>query len=92
MPSLYYFAGWTDSHSLVGCNHRHETVVSAVACCTSAGAYVVAVEDGELRELNEKEDLQFRYAMYGWDTGNGRFLTTILAVFAYFSRFVGLHS
>ncbi|HVO62316.1 MAG TPA: hypothetical protein VMT53_15375 [Terriglobales bacterium] len=54
MLSLYYFAAWTDSHCLVGCHHQNETIISAVACCNAAGAYVVAVEGGELRELNEK--------------------------------------
>jgi hypothetical protein len=52
MLSLHYFAAWTDSHCLVGCDHHHETIISAVACCKTAGAYVVAVERGQLRAVH----------------------------------------
>jgi hypothetical protein len=66
-PSLYYFAAWTDSGCLCGCDHFHLTVASAVACTAStyAGAYVVAVEKGEYRELDKKEEAQFQDLMYG---------------------------
>jgi hypothetical protein len=89
--SLYYFAAWTDSQCLIGCDHQHETIISAVACCTTAGAYVIAVENGELRELNEKEELEYQHAMYGYDTNKGRFLTTAIAVLAFLSRLAGHH-
>lgn len=92
MPSLYYFAAWTDSHCLAGCDHQHETVISAVACCAPAGAYVVAVENGALRELNEKEEAEFQYAMYGYDTRKNRFLAALIGVLVVVYRFAGYHS
>ena len=66
-PSLYYFAAWTDSGCLCGCDHFHMTVASAVACTAStcAGAYVVAVEKGEYRALDKKEEAEFQELMYG---------------------------
>ena len=66
-PSLYYFAAWTDSGCLCGCEHFHMTVASAVACTASsyAGAYVIAVEKGEYRELDPKEEAEFQEFMYG---------------------------
>jgi hypothetical protein len=44
------------------------SVASAVACTAStcAGAYVVAVEKGEYRALNGKEEKEFQFHMYGW--------------------------
>ena len=67
-PPLYYFAAWTDSGCLCGCDHYHMSVASAVACSASAcaGAYVVAVEKGEYRELNAREEREFQFRMYGW--------------------------
>ncbi|HYL12144.1 MAG TPA: hypothetical protein VEV41_03865, partial [Terriglobales bacterium] len=62
---IYYFAAWTDSNCLLGCDHHHETVISAVACCVLAGSYVIAVENGDLRALNDQEEAEFQYAMYG---------------------------
>ena len=29
IPNLYYFAAWTDSGCLLGCDHHHRTVISA---------------------------------------------------------------
>jgi len=85
MPSLYYFAAWTDSGCLFGCDHQHETVISAVSCCAPAGAYVIAVENCELRELNEKEECEFQHAMYGHDIR--RIMTAIIGVLVFLSRF-----
>ncbi|MBV9482959.1 MAG: hypothetical protein JO249_19785 [Acidobacteria bacterium] len=91
--ALYYFAAWTDSHCLLGCLHQHETIISAVACCTTvAGSYVVAVESGQLRELDEGEEAEFQYAMYGWDTRRGRYLPAVTAVLAFVWRFAGYRS
>jgi hypothetical protein len=44
------------------------SVASAVACTSAAcaGAYVVAVEKGEYRALNDKEEAEFQLRMYGW--------------------------
>jgi len=64
MASLYYFAAYTDSGCLCGCDHEHATVISAVACILAAGGYVVAVDDGQLRELNNGEGREFKLAMY----------------------------
>jgi hypothetical protein len=67
MADLYYFAAWTNSGCLCGCDHNHPTVVSAVVCAQSAGAgsYVVAVEDRQYRALDKKEEREFQLAMYG---------------------------
>jgi hypothetical protein len=65
MPSLYYFAAWTDSGCLLGCDHQHLTVISAVACISCAGGYVIAVENREYRELNSKEEAEFQSALRG---------------------------
>ena len=72
MRSLYYFAAWTDSGCFMGCEHEHATVISAVACIASAGGYVIAVENSELRELNEKEEMEFQFAMYGGQVAGSR--------------------
>ena len=64
MKKVHYFAAWTDSGCLLGCNHEHKTVASAVACIKDAGGYVVAVET-HLRELTDAEEAEFQHAMYG---------------------------
>ena len=68
MPSLFYFAASTDSGCVVGCDHEHATVVSAVACISSAGGYVIAVENGQNRELNKEEERQFQSGLHGTET------------------------
>ena len=66
MKDLFYFSAWTDSNCLCGCEHQHNTVASAVACnAPHAGGYVVAVERGQLRELNEQEETEFQRTKYG---------------------------
>ena len=69
---LFYFAALTESGCLLGCDDQHETVISATACISQAGGYVVAVENGELRALTENEEAEFQYAMYGVDTHRQR--------------------
>jgi hypothetical protein len=66
-PPFYYFCAWTDSGCLCGCDHFYRTVASAVACTLSAyaGSYVIAVEKGEYRQLNAKEEVEFQGLMYG---------------------------
>jgi hypothetical protein len=64
MKTVYYFAAWTDSGCLLGCDHKHQTVTSAVACINVTGGYVVAVET-QLRELTEAEEAEFQLAKYG---------------------------
>ena len=61
----YYLAVETDSGCFIGCNHKHRSVISAAACISSAGGYVVAVEKRRLRELIDAEDDEFRWAMNG---------------------------
>jgi hypothetical protein len=62
---MYYFAASTDSGVVLGCEHQHATVISAVACISTAGGYVVAVEHCRLRELNDAEEAEFQQAMHG---------------------------
>lgn len=64
MKTVYYFAAWTDSDCLRGCDHQHKTVTSAVACINIAGGYVIAVEN-QLRELTEAEEAEFQLAKFG---------------------------
>ena len=65
-PSFYYFCAWTDSGCLCGCEDFHLTVASVVACSSSAqaGSYVIAVEQGEYRALNTKEEAEYQELMY----------------------------
>ena len=65
MNTIYYFAAWTDSGFLIGCDHEHATVVSATACISCAGGYPIAVERGVLRALNAAEEREFQEALYG---------------------------
>jgi hypothetical protein len=65
MPSTFYFAAWTDSGCLLGCDHEHQTVTSAVPCISCAGGYVIAVEKGVLRAMDDAEEAEFQHAMYG---------------------------
>jgi len=62
MNSIYYFAAWTDSGFLLGCDHEHQTVAEAVACISWAGGYVVAVENNALRALTDDEEAEFQRA------------------------------
>ncbi|MGA8490342.1 MAG: hypothetical protein WB711_07970 [Terriglobales bacterium] len=72
MSSTFYFAAWTDSGCLLGCDHEHQTVTSAVACITCAGGYVVAAEKSVLRALTDAEEEEFQRAMYGPKAKPGR--------------------
>jgi hypothetical protein len=65
MTSLYYFAAWTDSGFLLGCCHKHATVISAAACIAYAGGYVIAVEKNQMRQLNANEEKEFQFAQRG---------------------------
>ena len=65
MNNIYYFAAWTDSGFLIGCDHQHATVMSATACISCAGGYPIAVEGGVLRALNDAEEAEFQEALYG---------------------------
>jgi hypothetical protein len=52
---------------------------------------VVAVENGECRQLNEAEELQFQHAMYGYDTGQDGLLSATVALLAFLSHFARYH-
>lgn len=65
MLSLYYVSAFTDSGRLICCFHEHQTVLSAAACVSSAGGFVLAVEDEQLRELGPAEEREFNQAMHG---------------------------
>ena len=67
-PDVYYFAAWTDSGCLLGCEHHHQTVISAANCISEAEGYVIAVEKGKLRALNAVEEKLFSVALYGGET------------------------
>jgi hypothetical protein len=57
----HYYAAWTDSGFLLGCDHEHQTVAEAVDCNAGhAGSYVVAVENGVERALNDEEEAEFQ--------------------------------
>jgi hypothetical protein len=62
MNSIYYFAAWTDSGFLLGCDHEHKTVPEAVACISCAGGYVIAVENNVFRALTDEEEAECQCA------------------------------
>ena len=65
MKNIYYHAAHTDSGCLMACGHEHRTVSAAAACISSAGGYVVGVENRALRALTDAEEVEFQNAMYG---------------------------
>lgn len=60
METTYYVAAWTECGCLLSCNHQHTTILEAKQCFSQAGSYVVAVEDGIARALNDEEEPQFQ--------------------------------
>jgi hypothetical protein len=68
MASIFYYAAHDDSGSIFPCGDRHATVISAVACISWAGGFVRAVENGQDREFNEKEQGEFELAKAGGTT------------------------
>jgi hypothetical protein len=71
---LHYFAAWTDSGCLLGCEHLHGSVISAANCISEAGGYVVAVQNGRLRALNDKEEKLFQLALHGTSISSRRWV------------------
>jgi hypothetical protein len=63
----YYEAVFTDSGTcLIGCGHKHQNIVTATACISQPGGYVVGVNRwGKFRQLNDKEEAEFQSAMFG---------------------------
>ena len=62
MPTTYHRAACS---GLRLCSHAHATVISAVACISSAGEYIVAQEDGVFRALTKVEEAEYKYAIHG---------------------------
>ena len=77
MRHVYYYAAFTDGECIIGCQHQHATIISAVACISAAGGYVIAVENNENRQLNDAEELVFQRAMYS--TGREQLLAARLS-------------
>ena len=66
MISTWYHAAYADGGRYLRlCFHQHSTVISAAACISSAGEYVVAVENGFIRALTTVEEVEYEYALYG---------------------------
>ena len=64
--ATYYNAAYTDGGRwITTCNHLHQTVHGAAACISSAGGYVVGVEDGKILALTDREETEFQNSMYG---------------------------
>jgi hypothetical protein len=63
----YYEAVFTDSGTcMIGCGHKHQNIVTATACISQPGAYVVGVNRrGKFWQLNDKEEVEFQSAMFG---------------------------
>jgi hypothetical protein len=64
MATTYHRAECTDG-GLRLCSHAHATLISAVACISSAGEYIVARENGVFRALTDLEQMEYKYAIYG---------------------------
>ena len=63
MSSIHYCAAWTECGCFVSCGHSHTSVQEAVACISSAGSYVVAIDTGTMRSLNRTEEAEFQIAI-----------------------------
>jgi hypothetical protein len=69
LNNIHYEAAWTDSWCDCRCMHVHQTLSDAAQCGLPRGAgwYVLAIEDGELRELTTVEDKivnEFRFTSW----------------------------
>jgi hypothetical protein len=69
LNNIHYEAVWTDSWCDCRCMHAHKTLGDAAQCGLprAAGWYVLAVEDGEPRQLTTAEDKivnDFRFASW----------------------------
>ena len=64
MATTYHRAECTDG-GLRLCSHAHATLISAVACISSAGEYIVARQDSVFRALTDVEQVEYEYAIYG---------------------------
>jgi hypothetical protein len=66
LNNIHYEAAWSDSWVYCRCFHAHKTLIEAAECgMPQPGFYVLAVEQGEQRELTTAEDKivnDFRFA------------------------------
>lgn len=66
MIVTWYHAAYADGGKYLRlCPHLHATIISAAACVSSAGEYVVASENGLIRALTIVEEAEYGYALYG---------------------------
>ena len=58
LNEIHYEAAWTESWIHQRCFHPHRSLLEAANCAmpNGAGWYVLAVETGAPRELNQQED------------------------------------
>jgi hypothetical protein len=58
LNDIHYEAAWTESWIHQRCFHAHRTLLEAAKCAmpNGAGWYVLAVDHGTPRELNQEED------------------------------------
>jgi len=61
----YFIAVHTDSGCLLGCDHKHPNVITATACISDPGGYVVAIRRGKMLPLTDAEEAEFQRLMYG---------------------------
>lgn len=65
MKHIWYNAAYTEGECLIACNHEHQTVIAATACISWTAGFVVGVENGIIRALDDAEEIAFQDAMYG---------------------------
>ncbi|HEV8183150.1 MAG TPA: hypothetical protein VGQ61_12305 [Candidatus Angelobacter sp.] len=66
MIVTWYHAAYADGGKYLRlCSHLHATIISAAACMSTAGEYVVASENGLIRALTTVEEVEYEYAQYG---------------------------
>jgi hypothetical protein len=65
MGKRHFVAVYTDSGFMLGCDHKHQNIMTAAACISQPGGYVVAVQRRKYFPLTEIEEAEFQSAMFG---------------------------
>lgn len=65
MSKRHFVAIYTDSGCMVGCDHKHQNLATAVACISQAGGYVIARRRGKYRQLTDAEEAEFQQLICG---------------------------
>lgn len=65
MGRRHFVAVYTDCGCILGCGHKHQNVLTATACVSQPGGYVVAVRRGRYLALSESEEAEFQKLMFG---------------------------